>query len=188
MDKRWLVGFIEGEGCFNISFAKDQSSKFGYRPRGMFIIKLIESEEEVIAEIWDFLGRIGNIYHESSKSTRKIGLKNARDCVSIRVTKLSDLQKIVNLLKDEKFISKQNRQDFEKWAEGIEILRNKEHHTKKGFIRLAVLREQMHTRKHPTKKDFCELRNIVEICDPHKEFKGIPKECDICITKDIRIE
>ena len=180
MNKQWLLGFIEGEGCFNISFSKLENSKFGYHPRAMFIIKLTESEKDVVEKVRDFLGGIGNIYLESSESSRKSGLENARDCISIRVTKLEELEKIIKLFKDQNFISKQKRQDFENWAKCIQLLKNKKHLEKEGFIEIARLREQMHTKKQSNKKGFCEIRNHMDPCEIYIKENKIPKDCNIC--------
>lgn len=184
MDGQWLLGFIEGEGCFNISFIKIKGSKFGYSPRAMFIIKLTASEKEVVEKIRDFLGGIGNIYHESSESTRRIGLKNARDCVSIRVTKLEELEKIAALLKNKDFVSKQKRHDFESWAKCIGLLKNKRHLDEEGFIEIARIREHMHTRKQTNKRGFCELRNHLSPCEVFIKEKILPESCNKCyVTK-----
>ena len=182
MDTQWFLGFVEGEGCFNISFMRHKSNKFGYQPRAMFIIKLTQSEKEVIEKIRDFLGGIGNIYLESSESTRRIGLKNALDCVSIRVTKLEELERIIKLLKDETFVSKQKRRDFENWARCIQLLKDKKHLEKEGFIEIARMRENMHTRKQVNKKGFCEIRNHIDRCEVYIKEQIIPKSCNICYT------
>lgn len=180
MDTQWFLGFVEGEGCFNVSFVKQRGNKFGYQPRAMFIIKLTQSEKDVIEQIRNFLGGIGNIYLESSESTRKSGLKNARDCVSIRITKLEELERIVELLKDETFVSKQKRYDFENWAKCIQLLKNKKHLEIEGFIEIARLRENMHTRKQVNKKGFCEIRNHVDLCDVYIKEQKIPESCNLC--------
>jgi len=181
MNKQWLVGFIEGEGCFNISFVKQAGSKFGYQPKATFIIKLTQSERAVIEQIRGFLGGIGNIYNESSESTRRRGLKNARDCVSIRVTKLDELLEIIEFLKNESFISEQKRRDFEKWARCVQLLKEKKHFSKEGFVEIARLREQMHTMVHVKKKGFCELRNLVDPCEVYAKNKNTLRTCNSCM-------
>ena len=180
MNKQWLLGFIEGEGCFNISFSKNSSSKRKYGVRGTFVIKLTVSEREVIERIRNFLGGIGHIYIESSEPTRKAGLKNARDCVSIRVTKLEELEYIVDFLKDEKFISKQKRFDFDNWAKCINLIKEKKHLKNKGLIEIAILREQMNSGTPSNRTSFCEIRNNIDPCKELIEKGSIPISCNSC--------
>ena len=94
--------------------------------------------------------------------------------------KLEELETIVELFKDETFISKQKRHDFEKWAECIQLLQNKKHLENEGFIEIARLREQMHTRKQSNKRGFCEIRNYIGPCEEFIKKKRIPKSCNIC--------
>ncbi len=182
MHKQWFIGFVEGEGCFNISFTKLENSKFGYHPRAMFIIKLTQSEKEVIEKIREYMGNIGNIYHESSESKRKTGQNNTNDCISIRVTKLEELEKIIKLLENETFISKQKRKDFENWKKCILLIKEKKHFEKEGFLEIARLRENMHTKKQSNKKGFCEIRNHIDKCEIHEKEQRIPDECNICYS------
>lgn len=180
MDTRWLVGFIEGEGCFSIGFIKTKDSRFGYQIKAMFAIKITLSEKQVLEEIRTFLGNIGNLYFESSETNRKKGMKNANDSISFRVTKIEELKKIINLLQNEKFVSKQKRQDFDNWVKCINLFENKKHLTKKGFLEIARIREQMHKRKQANKQSFCELRSKTDPCDIYRKTGKIPISCDKC--------
>jgi uncharacterized protein HemY len=109
-------------------------------------------------------------------------MKNANDAVSFRVTKIEELKRIIKLLKKEKFVSKQKRQDFENWVECISILEKKGHFTKEGFLKIAELRGQMHKRKQSNKQSYCELKNQIDPCDIYKSTGKIPINCNKCIS------
>jgi len=170
MDSRWLLGFIEGEGCFSVGFIRQKGTPFGYQIKAMFIIKITESEKKVLEKIRSYLGGIGNIYFESCELNRTKGMINANDSVSFRVTHLEELEKIIGLLKKEEFVSEQKRLDFKNWVRCISILKNKKHLTKKGFLEIAYLRSKMHKRKQSNKKGFCEIKNEIEPCEIYKKF------------------
>lgn len=173
------MGFIEGEGCFSISFIRSKTQKLGYQIKPMFVIKLTESEKEVLEKIRIYLGNIGNIYLESSESNRRRGLKNSRDCAGFRVTKLEELQNLIKLLKNQIFISQRKEKDFKNWVKCIEMIENKEHLTKEGFLRIALIRDQIHTTKQSNKKGFCYIKNELEPCYMMKKENSIPENCSI---------
>lgn len=97
-----------------------------------------------------------------------------------KIQKTEELEHIVNLLKNETFISKQKRHEFESWAKCIHLIKEKKHLEKEGFIEIASIRENMHTRKHPKKKGFCEIRNQIDHCEVYIKEKKLPESCNIC--------
>ena len=38
LDPWWIVGFVDGEGCFSISFIKNKTMRFGYQIFTEFVI------------------------------------------------------------------------------------------------------------------------------------------------------
>ncbi|MBU2560916.1 MAG: LAGLIDADG family homing endonuclease [Nanoarchaeota archaeon] len=180
MDIRWLLGFIEGEGCFCIVIKKSGKTGNSKQVVADFTIKLTESEREVLEKIREYLGGIGHIYFQSSKSSRKKGLTNARDCVAFKVTKLQEAKKIVDLLNDMDFVSNSKKAEFLAWKKCINLMERKEHLTKEGLFKIALLRETIDKRKQWNKKSYCEFRNEIEECSEYRKHKIIPENCNIC--------
>ncbi len=180
LNKEWLLGFIEGEGCFSIIIKKSGISKTAKQIVADFTIKLTESEKEVLEKVREFLGNIGNIYFQSSKSSRGKGLANARDCMAFKVTKLKEVRNIASLLENMEFISTSKRQEFKAWKECIELMEKKEHLTKEGLFKIALLREKLNKRKQWNRKSYCEFRNEIEKCPEYLKNNKIPEGCNIC--------
>ena len=179
MNINWIIGFIEGEGNFSILFSKSKTSNMGYQISPSFAIKLVESEREILEKIRDFFDGIGNIYNESNRGSREKGMKNAKDSVSFRVTKLDEIKKIIEKLKEGNFVSPAKYSDFENWCKCVEIIERKEHLTREGFLKIAMIRDKIHKRTQWNKQNFCSFRNGFGICKVHKKENKIPESCQV---------
>ncbi len=183
IDKNWLLGFIEGEGCFCIVLKKAGKRNQYYQITADFTIKLTESERPLLEKIRSYLGGIGHIYFQGSDPSRKKGLVNARDCVAFKVTKLSEVKKIVDFLRSLDFVSHSKKAEFEIWKECIHLMEKGEHLTRDGLLKIALLREKAQKRKQWNKKSFCQFRNELEKCSEFIKYNKIPDNCDICMKK-----
>lgn len=180
VDLNWLLGFIEGEGCFTIGLTRNKSAQFGYQIQPSFVIKLTLSEEQVLEEIKHTLG-VGRTYYESSALSRNKGMKNANDCVSLRITKLKELEKLIDMLDPLFFVSSAKRADFNVWRDCIKLIQKGDHRKKEGFLRIAEMRDKLHKRKQWNKKNYCIIRQDVDPCLEYKKKQKL-KNCSKCKT------
>lgn len=180
LNKQWLLGFIEGEGCFCIVVKKSGKDHKTNQVTTDFTIKLTESEREVLERIRDYMGGIGHIYFQSSEPNRKKGMINARDCLAFKVTKLEQTKRIAELFDENDFVSNSKKAEFLAWKECISMMERKEHLTKEGFFKIALLRDKLNKRKQWNRKSYCEFRNEVEKCSEYIKYKKIPENCSIC--------
>jgi LAGLIDADG endonuclease len=56
MNPYWIVGFIDGEGCFHVSVSKNKSSKLGYQVTLEFSITQHIRDRELMEEFIEFFG------------------------------------------------------------------------------------------------------------------------------------
>ena len=38
LDAEWIVGFVDGEGCFSVSFFRNKTTKFGWQVFPEFVV------------------------------------------------------------------------------------------------------------------------------------------------------
>ena len=168
MNLDWVGGFIEGNGSFSIGFIKSSSTKLKYQIKPVFVLKIPKSEMAVLEKVRGFFGGIGNIYYDMGEN------------VSFRVTKLDEVKNIVNLLKNARFVSENKKRDFENWVRCIRLIEKKEHLTKDGFLKIALIRDAIHKKQLWNKKNYCVIKNNVDPCEIYLKEKKIPDNCGIC--------
>src|SRR6185312_1522291 len=57
----WIVGFVDGEGCFSVSVFKNRTSKSGYQVMPEFVVTQGEKSLNVLETIKDFFA-CGSIF------------------------------------------------------------------------------------------------------------------------------
>ena len=145
ISKEWFVGFIEGEGNFNVALSKNFKSKswkspFEYYPILQFRIFLREDDFEVLLEIKKMLG-VGRIHKKNMEYNRRQGIK-ARDQYVLNITNAKELLKLKKFLSECKFHTKKAR-DKEIFFEILDMKSNKEHLTIEGNKKIIELARSM---------------------------------------------
>jgi hypothetical protein len=57
----WLVGFVDGEGCFSVPIYRQRSMKLGWQVQPQFTVVQGESSRDVLEEMVRFFG-CGKVY------------------------------------------------------------------------------------------------------------------------------
>jgi hypothetical protein len=57
----WIVGFVDGEGCFSFSLIRNDSLRFGYQIQGEFTVVQHKRDIQLLYELKDFFkcGTVG---------------------------------------------------------------------------------------------------------------------------------
>ena len=133
LDSSWIVGFTDGEGCFHISINKIPEMSLGWQVLPEFRIVQHEKNESVLFKIKEYFG-FGEIrvnrkdFHGTRKEFKVRGLEN--------------LNKIIEFF-DKNSLMTSKRKDFKIFSEVIHLMNNKEHLTKKGLDKIALLISEM---------------------------------------------
>src|SRR5947209_4065311 len=52
----WIVGFVDGEGCFSVSIFKNRTSKSGFQVMPEFVVTQGQKSLNVLEDIKEFFG------------------------------------------------------------------------------------------------------------------------------------
>jgi len=164
MNDDYLLGFLEGEGCFCIAIGKYSDRTHGIGLRPSFIIALAQKDVKVLKRIKRFLG-YGRIYEELVYN------KNSVNIARYNISNVSHLLKLKKKLEGMKFNTTKG-EDFKNWSKCLEIIKNKEHRTKKGILKIAKLRDKMNTTGgKPVKRTYAEIKSIIELTENERKLK-----------------
>ncbi len=139
----WIVGYVDGEGCFQVSIIRNQRTKFGWQVFPEFVVTQSKKSLDSLYLLKDYF-KCGEVFINRRKDNRKEDLY--RYCVrSIR-----DLsEKIIpffvgNRLKTAK------KDDFNHFSMVVKMLVKQRHFKLKGIREIAKIVQKMN-RKGPSK-------------------------------------
>jgi hypothetical protein len=129
LDTNWVVGFVDGEGCFHVSINKLKCMKLGWQVLPEFRIVQHEKDELLLQKICKFFC-CGNV------------VVNHGDRMELRIRCIENLNKIVKFFQENK-LQTRKRKNFELFAEIIFLMNEKKHLTRNGLERIAKIASQM---------------------------------------------
>ena len=160
----YIVGFIDGEGCFTLHIHKRANSSFNICVTPSFSASQNSTSVHVLEEIQDFFG-CGFI-----RQDRKTSKYEVRDLKNLRLKILPFFQK--NKLRTQK------QQDFLLFCEICDLLIKKTHLTQSGIFKLIDLAYSMNQSGASRRKKKSHLLYEIEAyCAAKPEF------CKVKATK-----
>jgi hypothetical protein len=142
LDPQWVVGFVDGEGCFSVSIHQHPGVRsFGWQVNPVFQVSQHQDSRLVLDALVRFFG------------CGRVRSKGTASAVSIyAVDRRRDLREtVIPFFQDHPLVVK--RQDFELFVEISSILERKLHFTSSGFERAVQLAYAMNAhgkqRKRP---------------------------------------
>ena len=151
-DTSWIVGFVDGEGCFYVGINKMQNMTLGWQVLPEF--RIVQHRRDI-----DALRHIQSVL-ECGKICRNHG-----DRFELRVRGLKNLNKIVAFFEKHRLVTKK-RFDFQKFREIISLMNRREHLTQDGLDRIAKIIAIMN--RHTTPK---YLESSETICQTSEKMK-----------------
>ena len=129
LDPNWIVGFVDGEGCFHVAINKLEKMSTGWTVLPEFRVVQHQRDEPTLNKIKEYFG-FGQVMvnHDERKEFRVRGLKNLN--IIVEFFKINPLK-----------TSKQK--NFEIFSHIISLMNQKQHLTKEGLDRIAKLASQM---------------------------------------------
>ena len=171
----YIMGFVEGEGCFSITIQKEIDRKprkgnrrakwkkpaLGIRVKPTFRITAVEDEKGILYEIKEKFG-FGEVYTQ-----KRTG--NSKNASHYYVQSMKDLEEAVKFFKGREFHTSKGH-SFRLWLECLEIIKSKGHLTREGLLRICELRDQMNLRIGGKKaRDVKLIAKILELQPSHIE-------------------
>jgi LAGLIDADG endonuclease len=142
----WVIGFVDGEGCFSIGFVRQPSRtgrrgyKTGYQVTHDFVVTQGASSVECLEELRDFFG-VGQVYVNRRSDNHRENLYR------YSVTRRQDLlETIIPFFRDHP-LRTAKRLDFEKFASCVERMAGDLHKTREGLVEIVEIAETMNRRK-----------------------------------------
>ena len=129
-DPWWVVGFVDGEGCFSVSIhrnVRNARRTGGWQMTPVFQVYQHESKREVLENIAAGFG-CGALYHKGPNSS----------VMTYSVGRLTDLERYI-IPFFERYPLRVKDQDFRTFAAIVRSMRMREHWDSDGFERLVRL-------------------------------------------------
>ena len=142
----WVVGFVDGEGCFSIGFIRQSGggSRIGYRTGWQvaheFAVTQGARSVSCLENLCEFFG-VGQVlmnkrYDNHREHLYRYVVRRRRDL----------LETIIPFFQQNPMLSSK-QQDFEKFAQCVEMISAGRHLTVDGLIEIAQITETMNRRK-----------------------------------------
>ncbi len=164
MERNWLLGFVEAQGCFCIIIKRNNKYK---QVCPSFSMKIGLAEKPLLERIQQEFGGIGNIYTDHTSATFK-------------ATKLEEIIRLITMLDWMDFQSRRKRTEFDVWKNCVQLIKDKQHLSKDGLLKIAMLRDIIQKKSISNKINFCEIHNEIEPCPEYKKSRKIPASCKKC--------
>ena len=142
----WIIGFVDGEGCFSIGFIKQPNRKYrkgyktGYQVFHEFAVTQGEKSLECLQMIHDFFG-VGQILINRRYDNHKEHLYR------YVVRKRKDLLCTIIPFFRQYPLRTSKQMDFEKFVQCVELIESSHHLHKEGLIKIAEITQMMNRRK-----------------------------------------
>ncbi len=136
LSQDWVVGFVDGEGCFHVSVQKHSEMTAGYQFMPEFVVVQHVRDIQILYALKKFFGcGVVRINHG--------------DRCTYRVKKLENLQKICEFFMRHPLKTKKNI-DFRKFRKIVMLMREKKHLSREGLKEILDIAMEMNTFKRPS--------------------------------------
>lgn len=166
----WVIGFVDGEGCFSVSIFKqiDRQEKnrirrgytTGYQVFHEFSVTQGQKSKSSLEELQKFFG-VGRLYLNKRYDNHKEHLWR------YVVRKREELLKVIIPFFKKNSMQTSKKFDFLKFTECVEIIERKEHLSKAGIIKIAKIAATMNRQK-PRESLIRILRDHTPNTDSHR--------------------
>ena len=136
----WLVGFVDGEGCFSVPIYRCNKMTLGWQVRPEFAVTQGASSRDVLEDMVRFFG-CGKVFRNRRHDNHREDL--FRYCVQ----RIGDLRSIIVPFFQENPLRTSKRDNFEKFVKVVHLMELGRHLTVPGIVEIAGIAETMNHRK-----------------------------------------
>ena len=140
LDPLWIVGFVDGEGCFSISIFKNVTSKSGFQVFPEFVVTQGAKSLNVLEKLQSFF-QCGKIYENRRADNHRENLY--RYCVRSS----SDIQDKIIPFFERYELQTAKQQDFLAFCQVVQSMKNRAHLTQDGLQSIREVASTMNRRK-----------------------------------------
>ena len=127
----YISGYVDGEGCFTVTFNKRAKARLGWELRPSFSVSQNEDRRQVLDIIREYFGR-GYIRRDYADKTVKFEIRDHEDLIS----------KVIPHFERFPLLSKKQK-DFELFKRVCKIISLGDHLRKDGFVEIVKIAYQM---------------------------------------------
>lgn len=142
----WIIGFVDGEGCFSINFVKQSDRKekkrirkgykTGYQIAYSFAVVQGESSLKSLKKLKDYF-KVGDLYINRRYDNHKEHLYR------YSVRKKDDLLNVIIPFFQKYYLQTAKGNDFNLFVKCMKLIKDGKHLTRAGAIKIAILCEKM---------------------------------------------
>jgi len=129
LDESWIVGFVDGEGCFHVSINNIPKMTLGWQVLPEFRVVQHQRDENILLSLKEYFS-FGNV------------VVNHGDRKEFRVRGIENLNKIVKFFTENPLMTSK-KESFQIFSEIIQLMNEKQHLTRKGVEKIANLASKM---------------------------------------------
>jgi hypothetical protein len=137
---QWVVGFVDGEGCFSVPMHRNRTCRIGWQVQPVFVVVQGQRSVDVLHRMEQFFGcgHVGrNVRHDNHRE----------DLYRYEVRRLSDLSDCIIPFFEVNPLLTAKRGDFEKFVLVIRMMSQRRHLTVDGLRDIALIVQTMNHRK-----------------------------------------
>ncbi len=138
----WVVGFVDGEGCFHVSLNRHDEMTAGYQVLPEFVVVQHERDIQVLHALKRFFDA-------------GVVRRNHGDRHCLRIRKLDALQQVCDFFLTHSLKTKKNI-DFKKFRKIVSMMKAKQHLDRDGLLEIIELACSMNSNDRP---GLVEIRN-----------------------------
>ncbi len=136
----WIVGFVDGEGCFSITVQRNPTTRFGWQVFPEFVVTQGAKSLPALESLQQFF-QCGNIFINRRSDNHREPLY--RYCVRA----VTDLQtKIIPFFRQYP-LRTAKREDFAKFVQVVELVAGRKHLDEEGLRAIAAIAQTMNRQK-----------------------------------------
>ena len=137
---QWVVGFVDGEGCFSVSVFRNRTCALGWQCQPEFAVVQGARSVQVLHLVQQYFacGSVGrNGRHDNHTS----------DMYRYRVSRLADLAEHVVPFFEAHPLRTAKADDFAVFASVVQLMQARHHRTMDGLLEIARLAQTMNRRR-----------------------------------------
>ena len=138
LEAQWIVGFVDGEGCFHIDINKNDTMALGYQVLPEFTVVQHEKDVKVLHALKTHFGcGVVRVNSKHKTSTR----------MAYRVRNIKHLLDIISSFFLEHTLKTQKNVEFRKFRKVLLMMDQGAHLTQEGLEEIRNIVSQMHSNK-----------------------------------------
>jgi hypothetical protein len=135
----WIVGFVDGEGCFSVTIQKATTST-GWQVFPEFVVTQSGRSLQALHDLKEFF-ECGKVFINRRNDNHKEQLY--RFCVR----SIADLRDKIIPFFLENQLRTAKREDFQKFTRVLELIAERKHLNSKGIMEIAIIAQTMNRKK-----------------------------------------